>query len=87
MRSGPRVVTFLQNGLLIKSSLTTLLYTTAARQKSVNNKVRVTKGVGIVRHTIFLCLKNGTLQNNEPYQRNVVHIPYLEYVVILDSYS
>jgi len=32
---------------LIKSSLTTLLYTIAAWQKSVNNKVRVTKGVGI----------------------------------------
>jgi len=30
------------------------------------------------RHTVFLCLKNGTLQNNESYLRNVVDIPYLE---------
>jgi len=45
-------------------------------------------GVGCKsRHTIFLRLKNGTLQNNEPYQRNVVHVPYLEYVATLDSYS
>jgi len=38
------------------------------------------------RHTIFLCLENGTLQNNEPYQKNAV-MPYLDYVAILDSYS
>jgi len=25
------------------------------------------------RYTIFLCLKNETLQNKEPYQINVVH--------------
>jgi len=31
----------------MKSSLTTPLYTIAAWQKSVNNKVRVMKGVGI----------------------------------------
>jgi len=27
----------------------------------------------ISRYTIFLCLKNETLQNKEPYQINVVH--------------
>jgi len=27
---------------------------------------------GRPRHTIFLCLKNGTLEKNEPYQINVV---------------
>jgi len=26
------------------------------------------------RHTIFLCLKTGALQKNEPNQINVVHI-------------
>jgi len=31
---------------LIKNNLATLLYTIAARQKSVNNKDRVTKGAG-----------------------------------------
>ena len=29
--------------------------------------------IRIYKHTKFLCLKNGTLQNNEPYQINVVH--------------
>jgi len=28
----------------------------------------------IARHAIFLWLKTGTLQKNEPYQINVVHI-------------
>jgi len=35
------------------------------------------------RHTILLCLKNGTLDKNEP----MWFIPYLEYVAILDSYN
>jgi len=39
-------------------------------------------------HTIYLWLKNGTLQNNELYRINVVlYISYLEYAAILNSYS
>jgi len=28
--------------------------------------------INLCRHTIFLCLKNGTLEKNEPYQISVV---------------
>jgi len=37
----------------------------------------------LIRHTILLCFKNGTLEKNKP----IWFIPYLEHVTILDYYT